>query len=80
MDIWELLLGIAIKGNNRGENITLILDMDHAIQAELMGIVSGIIDKFGQNTAQNNQDLVEEDSKEDGDPGTSQQMILDLAK
>ena len=26
--------------------------MDHAIQAELVGIVSGIIDKFGQNAAQ----------------------------
>jgi hypothetical protein len=26
--------------------------MDHAIQAELVGIVSEIIDKFGQNAAQ----------------------------
>ena len=52
IDVWELILGIAIKGNNRGENITLILDMDHAIQAELVGIVSAIIDKFGQNAAQ----------------------------
>jgi len=25
--------------------------MDHAIQAELVGIVSAIIDKFGQNAA-----------------------------
>jgi hypothetical protein len=56
-EVWELLLGIAIKGSNRGKNITLILDMDHAMQAELMGIVTGIIDKFGQN-ASNNQ-LVE---------------------
>jgi hypothetical protein len=52
MDVWELLLGIAIKGSNRGDNITLILDMDHATQAELVGIVSSIIDKFGQSAAQ----------------------------
>lgn len=54
MEVWELLLGIAIKGNNRGENITLILDMDHNVQAELVGIVSNIIDKFGQNAAPSN--------------------------
>lgn len=60
MELWELLLGIAIKGNNRGENITLILDMDHVIQAELVGIVSGIIDKFGQNAAQNNEDEMDD--------------------
>ena len=60
MDVWELLLGIAIKGNNRAENINLILDMHHLIQAELVGIVSAIIDKFGQNAAHSNiQDVVD---------------------
>ena len=50
-EVWELLLGIAIKGNNRGTNINLILDMDHETQSELVGIVSSIIDKFGQHAA-----------------------------
>jgi hypothetical protein len=46
-------LGIAIKGSNRGNNINLILDMDHNVQSELVGIVSSIIDKFGQEAANN---------------------------
>lgn len=53
MDLWQLLLGIAIKGSNRGNNINLILDMDHNVQSELVGIVSSIIDKFGQEAANN---------------------------
>lgn len=71
MEVWELCLGIAIKGNNRGENITLILDMDHAIQAELVGIVSEIIDKFGQNAANTNIPEVDEDKEEDDPEMTS---------
>lgn len=32
--------------------------MDHATQAELVGIVSGIIDKFGQNATQSKLDYI----------------------
>ena len=59
-----MLLGIAIKGSNRGNNINLILDMDHTVQAELVGIVSSIIDKFGQEAA-SNKDGVAEDKEDE---------------
>ena len=78
MDLWQLLLGIAIKGSNRGNNINLILDMDHTVQAELVGIVSSIIDKFGQEAA-SNKDGVAED-KEDEQPLNEHQLMLDLMK
>ena len=32
-EVWELALGIAIKGNNRSNNINLIFQMDRAMQA-----------------------------------------------
>ena len=50
-EVWELALGIAIKGNNRSNNINLIFQMDRAMQAELVKIVTNIIDKFGQTAA-----------------------------
>ena len=50
-EVWELALGIAIKGNNRSNNINLIFQMDRAMQAELVKIVTNIIDKFGQAAA-----------------------------
>ena len=61
MEVWELLLGAAIKGSHRSHNINLIFQMDQALQAELVGIVSGIIDKFGQNTRKS---LSQEDPQE----------------
>ena len=45
------MLGIAIKGGNRSNNINLIFEMDQTVQAELVKIVTDIIEKFGQNTA-----------------------------
>jgi hypothetical protein len=51
MEVWELALGIAIKGRNRGPNINLIFQMDKDMQAELAAIVSSITDKFGQRAA-----------------------------
>lgn len=53
--------------------------MDHEIQAELVGIVSNIIDKFGQNAAQTSLTTIEEDAKEEPSPA-SQQMFMDLVK
>jgi hypothetical protein len=50
-EVWELALGIAIKGSNRSNNINLIFQMDREMQAELVKIVTNIIDKFGQAAA-----------------------------
>jgi hypothetical protein len=33
MEVWELLLGMAIKGSKRDENISLIFEMDPNLQA-----------------------------------------------
>lgn len=41
------MLGIAIKGNNRNNNINIIFELDHSMQAELVTTVTNIIDKFG---------------------------------
>jgi len=73
-DVWELLLGIAIKGNNRNNNISLIFEMDHSLQAELVKIVTDIIDKFGQNTA-----AIEEEPEEEP-PSNDRQMVVELAQ
>lgn len=55
-EVWELLLGIAIKGNNRNNNINIIFELDHSMQAELVTTVTNIIDKFGQSTARIDQE------------------------
>jgi hypothetical protein len=73
-EVWELLLGIAIKGNNRNNNISLIFEMDHSIQADLVKIVTEIIDKFGQNTAAIEEELEEEP------PTNDRQMMVELAQ
>jgi len=78
MDLWELLLGIAIKGSNRGNNINMILDMDHNVQAELVGIVSSIIDKFGQGAASNKDGIA--DDKEEDETTNDHQLMVDLMK
>lgn len=79
MDLWELLLGIAIKGGNRGQNITFILNMDHNVQAELVGIVSGIIDKFGQESANSKakQDVEKEEFEE---PMNEKELLMNLLR
>lgn len=51
IEVWELVLAIAIKGNKRNENINIFFELDHQIQVELVTTVSNILDKFGQNTA-----------------------------
>lgn len=50
-EIWELLLCIAIKGKNKSDNINLILVMESEKMAELAGIVTAIIDRFGKTSA-----------------------------
>jgi hypothetical protein len=37
------MLGVAIKGGNRTQNIQLIMQMDTSLQGELVGFVSDII-------------------------------------
>jgi hypothetical protein len=74
-EVWELLLGIAIKGNNRNNNISLIFGMDHSMQAELVKIVTDIIEKFGQNTAQIDAEDPAEDNKENGN---DRRMVIEL--
>ena len=46
-----MVLAIAIKGNNRNNNINIFFELDHQVQVELVTTVSNILDKFGQNTA-----------------------------
>jgi hypothetical protein len=74
-EVWELLLGIAIKGNNRNNNISLIFGMEHSMQAELVKIVTDIIEKFGQNTAQIDAEDPVEDHKENSN---DRQMVIEL--
>ena len=45
------MLGIAIKGNNREQNINQILKMDSKNQEELGRIVSKVITMFGDNAS-----------------------------
>lgn len=51
MEIWELVLGIAIKGRNREKNINTILRMRAQTQEELMRIISKLINKLGENVS-----------------------------
>ena len=54
--------------------------MDHAIQAELVGIVSAIIDKFGQNAAQSHPKPNDQVKEVDNQHTSEQQMLLELAE
>jgi hypothetical protein len=49
--------------------------MDHSIQAELVKIVTDIIDKFGQNTA-----AIDHDEPEEEQAGSERQMMIELAQ
>lgn len=44
LQLWVIVLGIAIKGEERNENINVILSLDEKIQSSLMGFISRIDD------------------------------------
>lgn len=48
MTMWELLIGVAIKGRNRDVNINVILQMELEEQSELMLLVEDVIEKLNQ--------------------------------
>jgi hypothetical protein len=76
------VLCIAIKGNKRGPNINIIFQMDYDYQSELVGIVSNIINKFGQNVATDKTDeqldvTVTEEKDMDG---RERKMMIEFAE
>lgn len=51
--------------------------MDHSVQAELVGIVSEIISKFGQEAASSN---APEESDSEQQPLNERQLLMELMK
>jgi hypothetical protein len=74
MEVWELALGLAIKGNKREHHINIILQMDSHLQQQLMKVVSNIINKMGEA----NQDNEPELSRKSIIYQNDQNLLLDL--